>query len=358
MSLVPCPDGGKCGSGKHRQGSNAYNWCLYKASARARHQGKGSYAKPPSTAGDAQRQKLPKYNELVKEAKEKGVYNAADSFVNKDMVIPEEFVQAYINNPTEINYMSREEWEEYICDNIRGRGDEIAAKLGLNVDDLDDDEFDKLVAAVFDADRSDIAGAEAKNMKPRTFTHFCSPTEMGRRAAFDNAMQKYEVGSDEWYDALADGYHRDLNLRYPGRAGMGGSKGDEDRQAIASALKQAIGDNLRWFNDDYRNLPSIEVVWTGNLSDVGPNDDDGSSEKLHVMYPYFVLTDGMDGLFNDPVRLHGDYAIDLPGREDRRHGAESGICDDMTMNDFRLFYYPDEVGLGQYSAADVYRTFE
>lgn len=180
------------------------------------------------------------YQNLVKEAKKRAVYSAADSFVNRDMVIPEEFVQAYINNPTEINDMNREEWEEYIRDDIQGRGDEIAAKLGLNVDDLDDAEFDTLVEAVFDSDRSDIAGAEAKNMKPRTFTHFCSPTKMGRRAAFDKAMQKYEVGSDEWYDALADGYHRDLkdsHLRYPGRAGMGGSKGDEDRQAIASALK-------------------------------------------------------------------------------------------------------------------------
>ena len=299
------------------------------------------------------------YQNLVKEAKKRAVYSAADSFVNRDMVIPEEFVQAYINNPTEINDMNREEWEEYILDDIKGRSDEIAAKLGLDVDDLDDSEFDTLVEAVFDSDRSDIAVAEAKNMKPRTFTHFCSPTEMGRRAAFDKAMQKYEVGSDEWYDALADGYHRDLkdsHLRYPGRAGMGGSKGDEDRRAIESALRQAFDDDLD--DIDYYDLPSIEVVWTGNLSDVGPNDDDGSSEKLHVMYPHFVLTDGMGGVYNNPVRLHGDYVIDLPSREDRRHGAESGILDDMTMERGGFFDYPDGVGLAQYSAADVYHTFE
>lgn len=78
------------------------------------------------------------YQNLVKEAKKRAVYSAADSFVNRDMVIPEEFVQAYINNPTEINYMNREEWEEYILDDIKGRSDEIAAKLGLDVDDLDD----------------------------------------------------------------------------------------------------------------------------------------------------------------------------------------------------------------------------
>lgn len=70
------------------------------------------------------------------------------------------------------------------------------------------------------------------------------------------------------------------------------------------------------------------------------------------------LTDGMGGTFNDPVQLHCDYAIDLPSREDRQHGAESGILDDMTMDRFRCFDYPDGVALSQYSAAGVYRTFE
>lgn len=97
---------------------------------------------------------------------------------------------------------------------------------------------------------------------------------------------------------------------------------------------------------------------SGMIVPKAPNDDDGSSEKLHVMYPHFVLTDGMGGVYNNPVQLHGDYVIDLPSREDRRHGAESGILDDMTMDRFRCFNYPDGVGLSQYSAADVYRTFE
>lgn len=355
MSLVHCPNGGKCGSNKHRPNSIAYRNCLESST---RSSDKGAGGANLALPGKAKSGLLSGgYANLVKEIEKHRVYSAADSFVNKEMVIPDEFVQAYINNPTEINNMNREEWEEYIRDDIQGRGDEIASKLGIDVDDLDDSEFDTLVEAVFDSDRSDIAGAEAKNMKPRTFTHFCSPTKMGRRAAFDKAMQKYEVGSDEWYDALADGYHRDLkdsHLRYPGRAGMGGSKGDEDRRAIESALRQAFDDDLD--DIDYYDLPSIEVVWTGNLSDVGPNDNDGSSEKLHVMHPHFVLTDGMGGTFNYPVRLHGDYVIDLPSREDRPRGVESGILDDMTMERGRYFDYPDGVGLARYSAADVYRT--
>lgn len=357
-NTVPCPDNGSCGHKNHRPGSHAYKWCLYKASARSRHQGKKNVSRtPPISASDAQKRTLPQYNALVEEAREKGAYNAAESFVTSDMVIPEESVQTYIDDPTELNYMSREEWEERVLDDIRGRTDEIGAKLGFSVDDLDEDELDILAQAVFDSDRSDIAGAEAKNMKPRTFTHFCSPTETGRRAAFDKAVHEYDAGSDEWYDTLAAGYHRDLmakNLSYPGD----GSNGDEDRQAITSALKQAIGNNPENIAGNYYDLPGIEVVWTGNLSDVGPNDDDGSSEKLHITRPYLILTDGMGGTHSDPVQLHGDYVVDLPSREERLHGAESGIRDDMTGGNMRHFDYPDGAGLAKFKAAATRRTFE
>lgn len=359
MQLVPCPDGGKCGSRNHRPNSVAYSKCL---EGSMRGQDKGA-ARNLTLPHETKRGVMEGgYQNLVKEAKKRAVYSAADSFVNRDMVIPEEFVQAYINNPTEINDMNREEWEEYILDDIKGRSEEIAAKLGLDVDDLDDSEFDTLIEAVFDSDRSDIAGAEAKNMKPRTFTHYCYPTKNGSRAAFDKAMHEYEVGSDEWYDALADGYHRDLkdsHLSYPGRAGMGGSQGDEDRQAIASALKQAIGYDLNEIDDDYYDeLPGIEVVWTGDLSDVGPNDDSGLQEKLHIWQPHFIFSHPTGEVVSDPVRLHGQYVIDLPSREDRCNGAESRILDDMSSRRTRRFDYPDGVGLSQYSAADVYRTFE
>ena len=355
MSLVPCPDGGKCGSSKHRPGSNAYNWCSYKASARARHQVKSRIAQGvPSSANDAHRHARREYMKL---AKERSVYSVADCIVTEDMVIPERSVQSYINDPTKINDTYRKKWEDDIRKDIQEKSEGILAKLGLDADDLD-----IVMDAVYHADNSDIAGAMAKNMKPRTFRHYCSPVRGGSRDAFKKAMANHEVGSDEWYDALADGYHRDLkdnHLSYPGRAGMGGSQGDEDRQAIASALKQAIGYDLNEIDDDYYDeLPGIEVVWTGDLSDVGPNDDSGLQEKLHIWQPHFIFSHPTGEVVSDPVRLHGQYVIDLPSREDRCNGAESRILDDMSSRRTRRFDYPDGVGLSQYSAADVYRTFE
>lgn len=180
-----------------------------------------------------------------------------------------------------------------------------------------------------------------------------------RQRVLDKARSKCKVGSDEWFDLLAESYYNDVTSNRPNVTGGRLSKSEEDRQAIASALKQAIGYDLNEIDDDYYDeLPGIEVVWTGDLSDVGPNDDSGLQEKLHIWQPHFIFSYPTGEVVSDPVRLHGQYVIDLPSREDRCNGAESRILDDMSSRRTRRFDYPDGVGLSQYSAADVYRTFE
>lgn len=254
MQLVPCPDGGKCGNQKHRPNSHRYKWCLHMAQMRQR--SRDTKARILAQGGTTT-QSLSDYTKMVdgmRKEIDSVAYAAANDYVTTDMVIPEEFVQAYINNPDDTNDMLREKLKGDIRDDMLNKDRDILFKLGMGIDYFSDDEIDTVIDAVLEADRSNIAGAMAKNMGPRTFTHHCYPTKNGSRAAFDKAMHEYEVGSDEWYDALADGYHRDLkdnHLSYPGRAGMGGSQGDEDRQAIASALKQAIGYDLNEIDDDY-----------------------------------------------------------------------------------------------------------
>lgn len=363
MQLVPCPDGGRCGNNKHRLGSNTYNWCATKARMSKSRNKRDQVASAPASTFDMQKQKRARYMKLVDDAEARKPYRAADHYVTKDMVIPEEFVQAYINDPSDINDMSREEWEEDIRERIQENSADILAKLGIDEDDLDDGEFDMVMEAVYDADRSDIAGAMAKNMKPRTFTHYCDSARGGSKDAFRKAMSKYEVGSDEWYDTLAEGYHRDLtskHLTYSGPVGRdGGRRGADDRKAIAAALKQALGDMVDEIDESYYEegeMLGIEVVWTGNLSDVGPNDEDGSSEKLYILAPHLIFSYQYEGIASDPVQLRGEYIIDLPGKERRRAGFESDILDDMSRKRMRYFDYPDGVGLDQYAAKNVFRT--
>ena len=113
------------------------------------------------------------YQNLVKEAKRKGVYRAADSFVNRDMVIPEEFVQAYINNPDDTNDMLREKLKDDIRDDMLSKDRDILYRLGMGIDYFSDDEIDTVIDSVLEYDKSDIAGAMAK-----TWGHEHSPSQV------------------------------------------------------------------------------------------------------------------------------------------------------------------------------------
>lgn len=121
-------------------------------------------------------------------------YNAADDFVSSDMVIPEGSVQDYINNPSKVSDALREEWKDSIRDDMSSKSDEILAKLGMDADRFDEDEVETVIDAVLEEDRSDIAGAMAKNMEPRTFS---SPVSLPRKKmALQEANEQFGFGTD------------------------------------------------------------------------------------------------------------------------------------------------------------------
>ena len=136
------------------------------------------------------------------------------------------------------------------------------------------------------------------------------------------------------------------------------SKSEEDRQAIVSALKEAMAADLDDMGDGIWDIfPEITIVWTGNIRDVAPNNDDAEGEELIISSPYLVMRDVLDDRVSSPIRLAGDYRIEIPDRAERKHGATSGIDDDITTNKIsRYFDYPDGVGLDQYVTNGVYRT--
>lgn len=287
MQLVPCPDGGKCGNSKHRQGSNAYNWCLYKASARARHQGKSRLTQGvPSSANDAQKRARREY---IKLAKERGVYSAADCRVTQDMVIPEKSVQAYINNPDEINELCREEWEGYIRDDIEGHSEEIFNKLGMDIDDFDSEEIEYVLDAALEADRSDIAGAMAKNMKPRIFSLSSVDDGEEKRGAFYFANQSGDAGSDEWFDELGSRYHKCareyglIDRDYDALGHNWENQRTDLEESVTSLLKNAISERGGEVNsaDD---LPDLSVVWKGSLHDIAPAYEDENFFTIESAY--------------------------------------------------------------------------
>ena len=50
------------------------------------------------------------------------------------MVIPEESVQDYINNPSEVSDMLHEEWKDGIRDDMSSKSDDLIAKQGMGCD--------------------------------------------------------------------------------------------------------------------------------------------------------------------------------------------------------------------------------
>lgn len=206
MNMVPCPNGGRCGSRKHRVGTKAYQQC-FEQSTYGGGQAKSDMTVPTSVY-EGQDRRLSKYEQFIKTMQELRVYSAAESFVNNDMVIQEDMVQAYINNPDEINELCREEWEGYIRDDIEGHSEEIFNKLGMDIDDFDSEEIEYVLDAALEADRSDIAGAMAKNMKPRIFSLSSVDDGEEKRGAFYFANQSGDTGSDEWFDELGSRYHK------------------------------------------------------------------------------------------------------------------------------------------------------
>lgn len=105
-------------------------------------------------------------------------------------------------------------------------------------------------------------------------------------------------------------------------------------------------------------FPEITIVWTGNIRDVAPNNDDAEGEELIISSPYLVMRDVLDDRVSTPIRLAGDYRIEIPDRAERKHGATSFIEDDMTTNKIsRYFDYPDGVGLDEYKPGKISRFY-
>lgn len=133
-----------------------------------------------------------------------------------------------------------------------------------------DSKINELVRDLFDEEECTVAMAIASNNEPRTFVHFDydAGTITNADRALAKAMAEHEVGSDEWYDTIADGYLADMmsaHLTYSPDDRQQGM--DEDRRAIASALKECF----RYDDGDHTQfLPEVSVAWTGRLKDVAP----------------------------------------------------------------------------------------
>lgn len=282
------------------------------------------------------KQSYVEYIGLLKTMQDLQAYSAAESFVNKDMVIREDMVQAYINNPDDINDRCREEYGDDILKDIEEHSANILAKMGIGEDDLDDGEFDAIMEAARDADNSDIAGAMARNMGPRTLSLASINDEDEKRAIFSLARESGDVGSDEWLNELGRLYHSHaheyglIDRDYDYLLGTRSQKGQitDLQESVTSLLKDAIekrGGEVK----SSRDLPDLSVVWKGSLHDIAPAYED--EDFFTIESPYLVASYKDVGVVGEPVLVRG-YRTPFAGKAEREWGAYSGIQDEATSD--------------------------
>lgn len=304
-NTIPCPDNGKCGHKSHRPGSHAYKWCFHKATMSQRR--RDGDAKRKEEGAPPRTQSLSDYTKMTNGLKGRTAYNAADDFVSSDMVIPEESVQDYINNPGEVSDTLRAEWKDGIRNDMLSRSDDILHKLGMDPDRFDEDEVETAIDAVLEEDRSDIAGAMAKNMEPRTFSSPISLSRKGR--ALQEANEQFGFGTDGWYESVADTYWREMTgkdgrLDDPGRRSFNGYSSVKYKieEAIRGAVEKRGG-----VVESADDLPDFSVVWTSTLDDISPAIN--RERSVDVGYPYLVATYSDTGAVGEPVKLNAGYRI-------------------------------------------------
>lgn len=288
----------------------------------------------PTSVYEGQDRRLSKYEQLIKTMQELKVYSAAESFVNNDMVLQEDMVQAYINNPDEINELCREEWEGYIRDNIEEYSEEIFNKLGMDINDFDSEEIEYVLDAALEADRSDIAGAMAKNMEPRIFSLSSVDDGEAKRGAFYFANQPGDAGSDEWFDELGSRYHKCarecglIDRDYDALGHNWENQRTDLEESVTSLLKNAISERGGEVNSA-DNLPDLSVVWKGSLHDIAPAYED---ENFFTIESAYLVASYKDvGVVGEPVLVRG-YRTPFAGKAERGWGAYSGIRDEATSD--------------------------
>ena len=106
MNMVPCPNGGRCGSHNHRVGSEAYGRCVQIATG-------DSYKSPfvrltntPRNAGSGNEITL---SGMTKTLKRSGAYVQADSPVFSEVSLNSRQVQDYIDNPQSVSFNDKQE---------------------------------------------------------------------------------------------------------------------------------------------------------------------------------------------------------------------------------------------------------
>lgn len=336
--FIDCPNNGKCGFGRHILGSDSYNKCLKAASGHSvRGAVNNAVSSLPPAAAPHPRNRTEELLGALDYMRGCDSYLPPRSYVG-DMTFDNDEIQGIIDTGS-ASHMKAER-EQMLKSRIRCNLDDVAQEIGFEGSDND---LDALSDMVFDDEKSDIVSSIVKNhQEPRLLTLTCKTNDMFSHKHKADIGKDVEVGSDLWFDLLATSYSGELKTKYDDGPHFL-EEYERDHQAILSALKDVIGDDVDKIDDDYV-FPDIQIMWSGKLEDVVPYGRNGAISTVKT--PSFFFTRNGEKL-TDPIRLVGHRKIFIPSEESAGYGSRTGIKDDMSSES----PYFDHSDISQYSSS-------
>lgn len=137
MAMIPCPNGGKCGSRNHRVGSAAYDRCVQDSTGDAY---KSPFVRLTNTPRTASNDSDIELGSLTRTFKRSGAYVQADSPVFSEVSLNSRQVQDYIDNPQSVSFNDKQ--ESLINEGIQHYIGDILDDAGIDIDELSPEEVD------------------------------------------------------------------------------------------------------------------------------------------------------------------------------------------------------------------------
>ena len=318
-TFIPCPNGGRCGAQNHDPSSQAYKDCLSTSQ-------KGVSSPTLSLVNNAAPPVAEQQEDVVRTLENaldsREVHYNSDHLIYGDDCLDTDQVQMYLDGDSELELYNiiYDNMHESIWTDVDDCLDGMLEKIGIDPDDLDEDERVDMIALVMSYDEDDFVQMLAENTPQR----FLRANNTTLDDAYENASG--EPGSDEWYDSISSAvWDRDIK----GVMEWDSAEQEaEDKAAFQEAFKDLEPD---YIHEDV----AVSLLWGGSITDAAPSFE--GDKELSIDHPHFVFVDGYNGTFNNTERMKGMARIIIPdGRKDADH--KSRVIDDESEGMYGSVY--------------------
>lgn len=290
--LIPCPNGGQCGSRRHVPASQAYLDCLRAFQSGASSSALGSTKPPIPAVIDGQAGEVyildSAFNNRVVQ------YNS-DHLIDYNSRLDTDEIQMYLDGDSELYSTIYDDMQESIYNDVDNCLDVILKKVGIDPEYIDDDVREELITLVMHNDKADLVQRLAENTPQR----FLRANNTALDDAYENASG--ERGSDEWYDSISSAvWDRDIK---------GVMEWDSPEQEAED--KKAFQEAFKDFEPDYIHEDvAVSLLWGGSITDAAPSFE--GDKELSINHPSIVFVDGYNGTFNNTDQLKGMARVIIP----------------------------------------------